>query len=684
MARRKTRSGARRRNAAPAADAREGTAGASRQTDDARQRQPRGRRTQIRRPGVRAGPLRAREALEAVLHPRPADGAPWKHLPLVLALAFAVRAAVALSGDFVLHPDEIMQYLEPAHRLVFGTGITFWEYFYGARSWLVPGLVAGVLTLFDTVGLGQPRWYVGGVELTFCAISLAIPAGMYFFARHHFSEASARAALLAGAFWYELAGFAHKPMTEFVATAALVPLMALCVRPAGLRERSVWPAVGLAVLAGAVRLQYAPFALVLLGVVFVRSQNKTRLALAAAGLVLAVGVFDAVTWDGGLFHSYVTNVRFNLALGAMRAGESPPWQYLEWLAIAGAGLGVPCVVAALLRPGRYAFLLALITLVLAIHSLQEHKEYRFVFVVVPLWLLIGADLVARAAEFGHRAHRPGSPERGTPIPERGARVPEDEKRVPERGARVPEDGKRVPERGARIPEDGKRVPERGARIPEDGKRVPERGARIPEDGKRVPERGARIPEDGKRVLERWIGATAAGLFAAVSVAGVLNALPFQDRLYRAWSNETGAVRFVRRHDPIFAAYRHLATAPGVGAVWQTDRAHYNLPGYYYLHRAIPFYDTVTVDSIRRGGPELTATVSHIVSADPDLAVPGYSVEREFGAVRILRRDESEPPVRRWQAYAPVLVDELTERIMHRVDPHAPPAPANAGIRFEGL
>ena len=556
---------------------------------------------------MRAGPLRAREALEAVLHPRPADGAPWKHLPLVLALAFAVRAAVALSGDFVLHPDEIMQYLEPAHRLVFGTGITFWEYFYGARSWLVPGLVAGVLTLFDTVGLGQPRWYVGGVELTFCAFSLAIPAGMYFFARHHFSEAAARAALLAGAFWYELAGFAHKPMTEFVATAALVPLMALCVRPAGLRERSVWPAVGLAVLAGAVRLQYAPFALVLLGVVFVRSQNKTRLALAAAGLVLAVGVFDAVTWDGGLFHSYVTNVRFNLALGAMRAGESPPWQYLEWLAIAGAGLGVACVVAALLRPGRYAFLLALIALVIAIHSLQEHKEYRFVFIVVPLWLLIGADLVARAAEFGHRAHRPGSPERG-----------------------------------------------------------------------------ARIPEDGKRVLERWIGATAAGLFAAVSVAGVLNALPFQDRLYRAWSNETGAVRFVRRHDPIFAAYRHLATAPGVGAVWQTDRAHYNLPGYYYLHRAIPFYDTVTVDSIRRGGPELTATVSHIVSADPDLAVPGYSVEREFGAVRILRRDESEPPVRRWQAYAPVLVDELTERIMHRVDPHAPPAPANAGIRFEGL
>ena len=78
--------------------------------------------------------------------------------------------AIALSGDFVLHPDEIMQYLEPAHRLVFGNGVTYWEYFYGARSWLVPGLVAGVLKLFDIVGLGQPAWYVGGVKLVFCAI----------------------------------------------------------------------------------------------------------------------------------------------------------------------------------------------------------------------------------------------------------------------------------------------------------------------------------------------------------------------------------------------------------------------------------------------------------------------------------------------------------------------------------
>ena len=193
--------------------------------------------------------------------------------------------------------------------------MVYWEYFYGARSWLVPGVVAGVLKLFDAVGLGQPWWYVGGVKLLFCALSLAIPAGMYWFARRHFSEAAARVALLAGAFWYELVGFAHKPMTEFVATAPLLGLLALCVRPAVDAPRVVWQAATLAVLAAAIRLQYAPVALLLLGIVFLRTRRKLLLVLAAALWSLAVGVFDALAWDAGLFHSYLTNLRFNLILG---------------------------------------------------------------------------------------------------------------------------------------------------------------------------------------------------------------------------------------------------------------------------------------------------------------------------------------------------------------------------------
>ena len=529
--------------------------------------------------------------VDSLVRPQVVQEPRWKLLPLILALAFAVRAAVALAGDFVLHPDEIMQYLEPAHRLAFGNGVMYWEYFYGARSWLVPGLVAGVLKLFDAVGLGEPRWYVDGVKLVFCALSLAIPAGMYRFGRRHFGETAARMALLAGTLWYELAGFAHKPLTEFVATVPLMGLLALCARPAVDRPWVVCRAALFAVLVAAIRLQYAPVALLLLGIVFLRTRLKLLLSVVAAAALCAVGVFDALTWDGNLFHSYVTNLRFNLILGEMRTDESPWYQFLWWLTLSGGGLSALCLAGSLRSPRRYGLLLALIFLVLLAHSLQAHKEYRFVFAVIPLWLLLGADLTVRSAAWI----------------------------------------------------------------------------------------AARLP--ARPTLARATNVLAGVLFATVSVAGVLNALPYQERVYQAWSRETGITGFVRHQDPIFAVYRYLSEVPDVGAVWQVDRPYYNLPGYYYLHRAIPFYDAFTGAGINRDLAMVTSSVSHLVSADAGLEVPGYSLDREFGGVRILRREVREPPVRPWRAYAPVIVDDLVQRIMAQVAAEPPEPPANAGIRF---
>ena len=73
-----------------------------------------------------------RTLLDGLIHSAEPDQPRWKLVPLLLALAFAVRAAVALAGDFVLHPDEIMQYLEPAHRLAFGNGVVYWVLLRGA------------------------------------------------------------------------------------------------------------------------------------------------------------------------------------------------------------------------------------------------------------------------------------------------------------------------------------------------------------------------------------------------------------------------------------------------------------------------------------------------------------------------------------------------------------------------
>ena len=582
------------------------------------------------------GPSRLRAALDAapdlLLHPRTPDEPVWKLLWPVLGLAFAVRAAVALSGDFVLHPDEIMQYLEQGHRAAFGNGVIYWEFFYGARPWLVPGLVAGVLKLFAVAGLDQPAWYVGGVKLVFCAISLAVPAGMYFFARRHFDEAAARVALLAGAFWYELVGFAHKPLTGFVATSLLTALLALCLQPPRTGRAWAWLAALPAVLAAAIRWQYAPLALALLGVCFLRAVRPpeegddeagtprhgtartggrpvgrradwragTQLALAAVVCFLAVGAIDAATWGDGPFHSYLTNFRFNAVLSEISgSADSPGWQYLRWLTVAGAGLSVLCAAAALRDLRRYGFLLALIALILVPHTALAHKEYRFIFAVVPLWLLVGADVAVRLTGPVGRAARAL---RGVAAKRRAVGV---------------------------------------------------------------------------------YGAAGAA-FAAVSLAGILNALPLQHEVYAgAYAPGQLPLRFIGGHDPVFRAYRHLAEAPGVEAVWHVDRPYFNLPGYYYLHRKVPFYDSLTgnghdfYDDLQA----VRVSVSHIVTEDPGVSVPGYALDKEFGAVRVLRREAGEPPIRRWRHFAPTVTSAIDRRIMGRIDPDGPSPPADFGIRF---
>lgn len=527
--------------------------------------------------------LTARTALEALLHPNADTGETWKHLPLVLALAFVARAAVALSGDFSLHPDEIFQYLEPAHRLVFGNGVTYWEHFYGARNWFVPGLVAGVLKLFDLVGLGEPRWYAGGVELVFCAISLTIPAGMYLATRNHFGETAARVALLAGVFWYELCGFAHKPMTEFVATGPLLLALWIAIRPGRIELAAGLCAVLLTVLAAAIRLQYAPVAAVLFAIILLRTKHRPALLLAGGAMVLAVGAFDAATWDAGLFHSYVTNFRYNSVIGKYLADESPAWQYLAWLVTAHGGLSVLCVFGAAFAPRRYALLLTLVALIVGIHSLQAHKEYRFVFAAVPLIIMIGADLAVRL--------------------------------------------------------------------------------------------------HGRGVRGRAAAFAAGTAFAFVSAAGILNALPYQESVYRAWSKES-SVAFLGAsgaQDPIFAAYRHLADAPGIGAVWQADRHYFSTPGYYHLHRDIPLYDRGTGRRFVRIRP--TAMVTHIVTENPDAYFSDFSEERRFGAVRILA-SRAPKPVPRWRQHVPVVVSTAQFVALRRIDPHMPFRPVDSGIRFQ--
>lgn len=317
----------------------------------------------------------------------------WSALRWVLLAAFVVRAAVALSTDSLAHPDEVYQYLEQGHRLAFGHGWIPWEYVYGARSWIIAGGVAIILKPFDLLGLDSPYLYQPVVELVLCAISLVLPYAMYRIAQALFSERVARIALLFGAFWYELVSFAHKPLPDALSTYAFFAALMFVVRPAGARERA-W-AGGLAALTILLRFQLMPIVglIGLIGLLNWREKCWPAL-LAFAAVMVAGGALDAYTW-GVWFASITVNFEMNIVEDiSTDIGSEPGHYYLHILSIASCGLWLFGVVGLGLGWRRSWVLAAIAVVHVAAFSLIALKVVRFVFPVVPIWLIGVAVLAA--------------------------------------------------------------------------------------------------------------------------------------------------------------------------------------------------------------------------------------------------------------------------------------------------
>jgi hypothetical protein len=310
-------------------------------------------------------------------------------------LAFVLRLWVAWTGDFLLHPDEVFQYLEQGHRVVFGYGIVPWEYRYGTRSWLLAGSIAALLWPLKWLGWDTPNLYLPWIKFVFCAFSMTIPIGMMLFARRYLGEKAACWAVVLGGFWYELLVFAHKPLPGMVATGWL--FLALGI---GWDEKSVRRAWGVGVCLGlcvGLRVQLAPLVIGVAIVAMLSASWRVRLHLCAAWsvVVLGVGALDAVTW-GGWWHSYLASVRFNVVHGvASQFGVEPVWYFFWGIGVASLGLvGVVLALFLWCRPVLGWYVLGGALLVLVPHSLIAHKEYRFVFAIIPMWLLLGAVCLA--------------------------------------------------------------------------------------------------------------------------------------------------------------------------------------------------------------------------------------------------------------------------------------------------
>src|SRR5262249_53971043 len=122
-------------------------------------------------------------------------------LLVLLPIAAVPRLWAAWFDHGMFWPDEIFQVTEPAHRIAFGYGFTSWEYHDGARSWVLPGMLAVVFRVMSAAGLHSGLSLMTGMQLLLAAGGVVtVGAAMVLAWRVGGTTASAIAGALAVAF----------------------------------------------------------------------------------------------------------------------------------------------------------------------------------------------------------------------------------------------------------------------------------------------------------------------------------------------------------------------------------------------------------------------------------------------------------------------------------------------------
>lgn len=283
--------------------------------------------------------------------------------------------ALSFNKFAVLHPDEVLQYLEPAYRLLTGQGIVTWEFRYGMRGWLVTWLLAGPMVLGQALG-GSAMAGIIAARFAAAAIGL-IPVVSAWHLGRRLSPEHGIVAMAVASIWYEQIVFSTHVLTESLAASFFIGAAALISKNAG---RAAMMAGG-AMLACAVIIRFhygvAAFAFVL----FALTNDWKRWSWLIFGSLPALilsGTTDLVMGEWP-FEWVFNNIHYNLIEGrADDFGVEPASYYLSTIWIFWGWLTPMIVISAIasgkpFRPLLYAAICNLI-----VHCLIPHKEYRFI------------------------------------------------------------------------------------------------------------------------------------------------------------------------------------------------------------------------------------------------------------------------------------------------------------------
>ena len=321
----------------------------------------------------------------------PFQGARLKRIAAWLALltiALGLRVGLAIHFPNVFHPDEIFQTLEPAHRMVYGYGVTTWEWREGIRSWVLPAFLAGVMRATGWMGSGATG-YTYGIIVVLSLVSLSTVWFGFVWAKRASGMEAAIIAAGACSVYLGLVYFAPKALTEVVATHVLLPGLYLGVYGDGSNERKRLFFAGiLCGIAASLRIQLIP-AVAFAAIYFCYPRWRRRIPAVVAGLslpVLAFGLVDKITWSYP-WQSFIRNFQVNVLAGRSQEYGTQPWHWYLLVLLVMLGPAVLFIVQGALRS---PFLASVLLIILGSHSLLSHKEVRFIYPVLPLAITLAS------------------------------------------------------------------------------------------------------------------------------------------------------------------------------------------------------------------------------------------------------------------------------------------------------
>lgn len=314
---------------------------------------------------------------------------------LTLVLAAGPRLWAAYADHGVFWPDEIFQSVEQGHRLAFGYGIVPWEFVRGARSWVFPGLLAGLLRVGSAAGLDTGLSLMLVVKFSMAALSIGC---VYLSMRLARSLAGPLAGILAGLFTGFFAPallFGSRSLAETVTAPLVLGIVMIAARPGRNAQLLAGALAGLAIF---LRYQNGIIAVGILAILVSerRIRDATYYAAASGTAGMLGGLLDWFTW-GKPFAAFKMYLWFNLFKSADKFGAYPFSYYAE-IAWNVTGPVLVVFIAGWIASARLApKLLALFAAHVLIHCVVPHKEFRFLMPVMPLALALAAAGVADIA-----------------------------------------------------------------------------------------------------------------------------------------------------------------------------------------------------------------------------------------------------------------------------------------------